>query len=41
MSLVYKNQSVLESALIACIEIYNILPDVIKKCQDEIMQILF
>lgn len=32
MSLVHKNQSVVESALGACLEIFPILPDVVKKC---------
>lgn len=32
MSLISKNENVIESALIACLEINKTLPDVIKKC---------
>lgn len=41
MSLIYKNETVVESALTACLEIQSTLPDIVRKCQEEFQSILF
>lgn len=35
MSLLYKDEGVVDAALITCIEIFKTMPDIIKKCADE------
>lgn len=40
LSLVNKSKVIVDAALIACTDIFRVMPDVIKKCSEEIMQIL-
>lgn len=41
MSLLYKDETVVEAALMACLEIQSTLPETVKKCQEEFQSILF
>lgn len=40
LSLVNKSKVIVDAALIACMDIFKLMPDVIRKCGEEIMQIL-
>lgn len=40
IALCYKNEIVVESALLACLEIYRVKPEVIKRCMEEVGNIV-